>query len=273
VRTVWRVAWPLAVLAGSFGLVFFVASCGGGDGSQDQPTASATASVPTLTPDERSAAEALLEAAALRPEDIPAGLSLKNEGFTTNEEVGEVGDLLVEMFYSAGGVSLKDRFYSSGRILGYHANYKADAPSDSSSFSGTVQFGVTVDLYRDSASLHADFELYRQHPPDETAMRENAQELYEALGFKLKDLSVSWRAFAQVGDESVAREIEVTVRAPDLDTDSHVVLQSVWIQWGRLAGSLGLITMNASPPVEELEDLARTLDERMKDALEQAPVP
>jgi len=29
-----------------------------------------------------------------------------------------------------------------------------------------------------------------------------------------------------------------------------------------------MTTVNASPPVEELEDLARTLDERMKDALE-----
>jgi hypothetical protein len=267
VRTVWRVAWPLAVLAGSFGLVFFVASCGGGDGSQDQPTASATASVPTLTPDERSEAEALLKAAALRAEDLPEGLLLEDEGFATNEELGEVGDLLVEMFYSAGGVSLKDRFYSSGRILGYHANYKADAPSDPSSLS-RMSFNVSVDLYRDSAGLHAGFELLRQHLPDETAVREIAQEFYESLGMELGDLSVSSPSFAEVGDERVAREMKVTVRTPDLDTDIHFVLRWVCIQRDRLFGSLMMMTVNASPPVEQLEDLARKLDERMKDALE-----
>jgi len=220
-----------------------------------------------LTVEERAEAEALLKAAALRPEDVPEGFLLKDEGFTTNEEAGEVGDILVKELYSIEGVALEDRFSSLGRILGYHAAYKPDAPSDSSSFSGTVSFGVTVDLYRDSASLHADLELYRQHPPDETALRELAQEVYDALGMELKDLSVSWPAFAQVGDGSLAQEMKVTVRAPDLDTDFYVVLQRVWIQRDRLAGSLGLVSVNASPPGEELEDLARTLDERMKDAL------
>jgi hypothetical protein len=34
-----------------------------------------------------------------------------------------------------------------------------------------------------------------------------------------------------------------------------------------------MVTVNASPDEEQLEDLARTLDERMKDALEESSVP
>jgi hypothetical protein len=84
---------------------------------------------------------------------------------------------------------------------------------------------------------------------------------------------VSPLAFAQVGDDSVAWEIKVTVRAPNVDTDFHTVVQWVSIKRDRLFGSLTMTTMNTSPPPEELEGLARTLDQRMKGALEQAPAP
>jgi hypothetical protein len=261
-------AGPVCVLA----LLFFVASCGGGDGSQDQPTASATASVPTLTPDERAEAEALLRAAALRPEDVPEGLHLEDEGFATNEQLGEVGDVFVKGFYSANGVTLEDRFNSMGRILGYHTTYKADALSDPS-FSGTVLFAVSVDLFRDSAGPHGDLERYRQHLPDEEALRENLQEAYEPKQMELRDLSVSSLPFPEVGDERLAWEMKTTIRAPGLDTDLNTVLRWVYIQRDRLVGSLMVTAMNASPPVQQLEDLARKLDERMKDALEQAPAP
>ena len=85
---------------------------------------------------------------------------------------------------------------------------------------------------------------------------------------ELRDLGVSSLAFAEVGDDRRALEIKITSHSPDLDTDFHVVLQWVCITRDRLFGSLMMTTVNASPPVEELEDLARTLDERMKDALE-----
>jgi len=264
-----------------------LAACGGGDETETPPTSTAPAAgtaqatavaesptiAATLTVEERAEAEALLKAASLRAEDVPEGLLLEDEGFATNEELGEVGDLFVDIFYSAGGVSLKDRFSSSGRILGYHAAYKADVPSEPSSLSGTVSFSVSVDLYRDEAALHADSDPSCQHLPDETEVRKNTQELYEALGMELRDLSVSSLPFAEVGDERFALEIRTTVRVPDLDTDLHTVLQWVCIQRDRLFGSLMMTTVNASPPVEELEALARTLDQRMKDALEQAPVP
>jgi len=272
-------AWRAAALLG-VALAVALTACGGGE-TETPPTATASAAgaaqataatesptvAATLTVQERNAAEALLKAAALRPEDVPVGLHLEDEGFATNEEAGEVGDILVKMFYSANGVALKDRFSSLGRILGYHANYKADAPSDPSSSSGT-SFNVAVDLYQDEAALHADFGLFRQDLPDETAVRKNTQELYEALGMELMDLDMSLLAFTGVGDERVAREMKVTVRAPDLDTEFYAVARWIYIRRDRLFGSLSMITVNASPPLEQLEALARTMDQRMKDALE-----
>jgi len=44
-------------------------------------------------------------------------------------------------------------------------------------------------------------ELSHQHLPDETAAREIAQKLCEALGMELRDLGVSSLAFAEVGDD------------------------------------------------------------------------
>ena len=138
-------------------LVAGLTACGGGGETEPAPTsvgqataapASPTMGSPTatMTAEERNAAEALLKAATLGANDLPEGFTLVDEGFATNEELGEVGDVLVKMFYSADGVALEDRFYSSGRILGCHANYEADTPSDPSSFSGTVSLNVSVDL-------------------------------------------------------------------------------------------------------------------------------
>jgi len=243
------------------------------------PTASATAaaasptvSAPTLTPEERAEAEALLKAASLRPEDIPEGLPLEHESFTTNEELAEIGGMLVEMWGSAGGVALEDP-YSAGRILGYYANYEAERPTDPSSFSGTWSFDVSVDLFRESSAAHEYFELARQYlsNADEMAASqewEQLQELYEGFGLEVRDLSVSSIAFAEVGDERLALEMKLTMRLPDLDTDFHLVERAVAVRRDRAVGSVTVVAVNSSPSAKQLENLARTLDERMKDALE-----
>ena len=243
------------------------------------PTASATAagasptvSAPTLTPEERAEAEALLKAASLRPEDIPEGFPLEYEIFATNEELAEIGEMWVEMLGSAGGVALEGP-YSSRRILGYYASYEAERPTDPSSFSGTWSFSVTVDLFRESSAAHEYFELARQYlsNPDEMAASqewERLQEYYEGFGLEVRDLSVSSIAFAEVGDERLAFETKFTMRLPDLDTDFHLVERAVAVRRDRVVGSVGVGAVNASPSTKQLEDLARTLDKRMKDALE-----
>jgi hypothetical protein len=242
------------------------------------PTASATAagasptvSAPTLTPEERAEAEALLKAASLRPEDMPEGFPLEDESFTTNEELAEIAAMLVEMLGSAG-VALEDP-YSSGRILGYHANYEVEPPTDPPSFSGTWSFDVTVDLFRESSAAHEYLELARQYlwNPDEMAASqewEQLQELYEGFGLEFRDLSVSSIAFAEVGDERLALEMKLTMRLPDLDTDFHLVERAVAVRRDRAVGSVTVGAVNSSPSAKQLENLARTLDERMKDALE-----
>jgi len=236
------------------------------------PTAAAppTAGPPTLTPQERTEAEALLRAAALRPEDIPEGLPLEDEGFITNEELAETGELSVEMFGSAGGAAPDP--YSSGRILGYDANYDAEAPDDLSSFSGTASFGVSVELFQDSTGAHEYFEqaeeLARQQSDPEGEARRQLQEYYQSLGLELSDLSVSSLSVADLGEERVALEVKGTMRLPGFDADLDIVEQAVGMRRGRLVGSVTVLTVNESPDEEQLEDLARKLDERMKDALE-----
>jgi len=243
------------------------------------PTASATAagasptvSVPTLTPEERAEAEALLKAASLRPEDIPEGFPLEYEAFVANEEVAEIGGMWVEMFGSIGGVGLED-LYTSGRILGYYANYEVERPTDPSSFSGTDSFHVNVELFRESSAAHEYLELSRQHlsNPDEMAasqLWEQLREFVESFGLEVGDPSVSSIAFPELGDERLAFEAKFTMLVPDLDADFHVVLQGVGVRRDRVVGSVGVGAVNASPSTKQLEDLARTLDKRMKDALE-----
>lgn len=243
------------------------------------PTASATAagasptvSAPTLTPEELAEAEALLKAASLRPEDIPEGLPLEYEVFATNEELAEIGEMWVEMLGSAGGVALED-LYNSERILGYYANYAAEGLTDPSSFSGTASFYVSVDLFRESSAAHEYFELSRQYLPNADEMAasqgwEQLQEVYEVLGWEVRDLSVSSIAFAEVGDERLAFEMKATMRLPDVDTDFHLVGRAVAVRRDRVVGCVGVVAVNSSPSARQLENLARTLDERMKDALE-----
>jgi hypothetical protein len=75
-------------------------------------------------------------------------------------------------------------------------------------------------------------------------------------------------SFAKVGDDRLAFEIEISARSPDLGTDLDLVGRIVGVQRDRGIGSITVLAVGSASPVEELEDLARTLDERMKDALE-----
>jgi len=269
----WAIVSPTpAMWAGGIAGTIPAASATARPAAAPTATASATAAIPTLTPEERTEAEALLRAAALGPEDIPEGFPLGDEGFTTNEELAEVGRLSVEMFGSAGGATLEDP-YSSGRILGYHANYDAEAPGDPSSFSGTASFGMDVDLFREASDAHQYVELVRQQLSnwDEMAAsqeRQQAQEYLESLGLEFRNVSVSTISFADVGDERIAFEMAATVHVSELGLDMEFEGQGVALRRGRVVAALTVLTINSSADEDQLEDLAHTLDERMKDALE-----
>jgi hypothetical protein len=75
-------------------------------------------------------------------------------------------------------------------------------------------------------------------------------------------------SFAEVGDDRIAFEMKFTMHNPDLNTDFHYVVQLVGIRRGRGVGAISVFAVTSPSPVGELEDLARTLDKRLKDALE-----
>jgi hypothetical protein len=235
-------------------------ACGGGDETEPSPTkvpASPTA-VASMTADERAATEALLKAAALRLEDLPSGFTLDEEKFTTNEEAAEGSD-------SPGAATLEDmnRF---GRILGYEANYSQEV-SLGSLLGGTLFLQATTVVYRDSAGARDAFELTRQRTSDPEFAKAFEASVAGSAG-EVRDASISPMSFAKVGDDRIAFEMKFTMHSPDLDTDLDFVGRIVGVRRDRGIDSITVLALGTPSPVQELEDLARTLDQRMKDALE-----
>jgi hypothetical protein len=222
------------------------------------PKATATPAPPTLTPDERAEAEALLTVAALRPEDIPEGFPLEDEGFTTNEEAAQALRIGIEMFGSGDDAGLDA--VGMGRMLEYHADYGPEGPADA------LSFGVSLELFQDSDGAHAYLAAVQEQVSDPESLTSFGKVL-QSFGVESSDMSVSPLSWSEMGDQRVALEMKVTMRLPDSDT-ADLVEQVVVVRRGRLLGSVGVLTVNASPNKDLLEDLARKLDQRMKDALE-----
>jgi hypothetical protein len=249
-------------LLGSLAMVVVATTACGGDGeTEPSPTATATAApaaettaAPTTgaTVEASGELESLLKAAALRLEDLPSGFILDEEKFITNEE--SAGG-------SSGGATLEDlnRF---GRLLGYEASYSRETAPDSS----WVFLQVTMDVYRDSAGAGEHFELGRRQASDPEFIKAFQEGFAGASD--VPDVSVSPMSFAEVGDDRIAFEVKITVHSAELNTDVLSVTQSVAIRRGRGIGSIAVSAVGSPPPVQELEDLARTLDQRLKDALE-----
>jgi hypothetical protein len=234
-----------------------LAACGGDDETEPAaPTAPASPTVAATPPsEERSAAEALLKVIALPVEDLPEGFTLVDEGFTTNEEVAggeedaQPGALTVEEL---------DR---SGRILGYETVYSRDAPS------GTLLLLLTTDLYRDPAGAGKQFEFLREQPSDPELL-EALQQQVPGTGLEVQAATISLLSLSEVGDDRLAFEVKSTVRIPDLNTNVDQFARFVEIRRASGIGSIMAVSVGSPTPVEELEDLAGKLDERLKEALE-----
>ena len=96
------------------------------------------------------------------------------------------------------------------------------------------------------------------------------QKWYEDIGLELRNLAISLIPFPAVGDERIAAEMAATVHVSELDIDVEYAGQAVALRNGRAVGTITVTAVNSAPPVDQLEALARLLDERMKEALEQA---
>ena len=243
-------------------LAVLLAACGGGDESEPSQTGvpASPAAVASMTAEERAATEALLKAAALRLEDLPSGFTLDEEGFTTNEETAE------EQIDNPYAPTLEDlnRF---GRILAYEASYSQEVPAGSLLEGGTLSLQVTTTVYQDSDGADEAFEFVREQASDPEFL-EAFEESFSSPGVDVRDASISPMSFAELGDERLAFEIKVSTHSTDLDQDLDFIAQLVGVRRDRGIGSVTVLAVNSPSPVEELEDLTRTLDERLKDALE-----
>jgi hypothetical protein len=245
-----------ALLGGLALVAVLLAACGGGnEGEPAEPTAPASP-IATATPmsEEQIAAEALLKAIALHVEDLPEGFTLVDEGFTTNEDVA------AEEGTSPGALTVED-LDGLGRILGSEIVYSRDATS------GTLLLLLSTDVYRDSAGASEHFELLRDQPSGPELLQALQQQA-PASGLEIQDATISPLSIAEVGDDRLAFEVKSTVHVPDLDTNVDQFARFVEIRRARCIGTILAIAVGSPIPMEELENLARTLDERMKGALE-----
>jgi hypothetical protein len=234
----------LLILAAT--LAAFLVACGGGD---------------EIGPEERAETEALLKAAALRLEDLPSGFILDEERFTTNEETA------AEQKDNPYAPTLEDlnRF---GRILAYEATYSQEVSLSSLVTGGTLFIQTTAAVYRDSEGASEAFEFVRQQASDPGFADEFQKNFASSSSVEVRSATISPMSFAAVGDDRLAFKIDITAHSADVDLDLNFVGQIVGVRRGRAINSVTVLAVGSPSPVQELEDLARTLDERMQDALE-----
>jgi len=203
--------------------------------------------------------EALLKAAALRPEDLPEGYTLEEEKFTTNEESAQEST-------GAGAATLDDlnRF---GRILGYEASYSQEAAPSAILEGGTLFLQVTTTVYQDSDGAKEHFKFVHDQASDPEFVEDFEQTFADSPGVEVSDASISEISLADMGDERLAYEVKVSAHSTELDQDFDFIGQIVGVRRGRMISSVTVVGINSSTPTAQLEDLARTLDEHMKDAL------
>jgi hypothetical protein len=240
-----RLAAPLAGLAL---LAVLLGACSGGE---NQATSTPTAP----TAEERAAAEPILRAAILSGEDMPEGFTFSEEGFLTNEESAAQG-----LDYT-GAPTVED-LNRWGQILEYEVTYQREFPTTLTG--ATLSIDVTITLYRDSAGADDNFEVVRQ----QTSGPDYIGALEQAFAEGGRDISMSPISFANVAEDRMAFEFRYTMYAPNVERDLDFVEQLIAIRRGRAIGVIDALATGSPHPVEELEDLARKLDERLKDALE-----
>ena len=248
-----RDTWRFAALLVCAALPGALAACGGDNGSDVSPTGAPAA---TVTAEDRSAAEPLLKAAALVAGDLPEGFTFQEEKFTTNGDEAEQESIVA----SAPTAQDLDQL---GRILGYQAYYSRPAPATLTE--ATVSFQIETDVYRDSKGADDHFELIRQMPSDPEFIRAIQEGDTES---QVRDVMVSPISFAKVGDDRMAFELKFKVSRADLKSELSFFTQIIGIRRGAGLGFMTVLAIGAPHPVDQLEDLARKLDERMKDALE-----
>jgi hypothetical protein len=244
----------VALLVGLALLAELLAACGGGDETEPSPT-----SVPTAaTSEERDAAGPILMASALVADDLPEGFTLVDEKYLSNED-----SIDNERGYAAAATL--DELNQLGQILQYIATYSRPTPATLTG--ATLSLREITALYRDEPGARSAFEFER-------ARASNPARLLDALpwpansNLNAAEASVSPLSVSGMGNDRAAVQIEVTGSLPDVGSELKFFGQLLLVRRGREIGSVATVAVGSPHPVSELETLARTMDQRMKAALE-----
>jgi hypothetical protein len=240
--------WLIAV-ALAFAAVVPIVGVGCGGGEEGEPAA-------TATPLDRPALEAMLSSIALTVEDLPSGFVLQEPGeaFTDNEEAAETDP--------EGKQAALARFNEWGRLLGYEATYMTNDPLGTFISGGTALVTVSLNIFQTSDGAAAGMEWGRQVAADPG----EARGLFPGV-IALEGEPMS---FSSIGDETLAARFTGTLRPEDqeFEVDVDFVAHLVAIRRGRATAHILVAAIGGATPGQEVEDIIRTLDERLVQALQ-----
>ncbi len=255
---------PVLLFAGLGVLALTLAACGGGEA---QPSPSPTTGAPmtaapmtTVTAADQSQAEALAKAATLQVGDLPQGFVLKDEQFTTNEQAAQRQSGLP----NAPTVDDLNRW---GRMLGYEATYTAESLSGT----GTLIVQTATHVYRDADGANQYFDAFRQLASSDSQLLQAAsgifQQAQEGEATNTRDVTLSRLSFPEIADGQLAFELKVTAYVGTIGAAIDEYTSFFAIRQGRGIATVLTMALGSPTPEQDLLNLARASDERLKGAL------
>jgi hypothetical protein len=238
----WLTAVALAFLAVP---AVLAVGCGGGGG--EEPSA-------TAVPVDRPTLESMLRSVALTLEDLPPGFALQEEAFTDNDEAAETDP--------EGKQAALARLDGWGRLLGYEASYMTNDPLGTFINGGTALVNVSLNIFQTAEGAAAGMEWGRQVAADPS---QSAGLFPGVIAIEGEPMS-----FPSIGDETLAAQFTGTLRPEDaeFEVDVDFVAHLVAIRRGRATAHIIVAAIGGATPGQEVEDIIRTLDERLAQALQ-----
>jgi hypothetical protein len=238
----WLIAVALALVA--IPLVVGV-GCGGG-GDEEGPSA-------TTVPTDRPTLEAMLRSVAPTLDDLPPGFVLQEEAFTDNEEAAETDP--------EGKQAALARLNEWGRLLGYDATYMTNDPLGTFINGGTALVTVSLNIFQTSEGAAAGMEWGREVAADPSS---------SGLISGVISIEGEPMSFPSIGDETLAARFTGTLRPEgvELEVDVDFIAHLVAIRRDRATAHIIVGAIGGATPGQEVEDIIRTLDERLAQALQ-----
>jgi len=238
----WLIALALAVVA-----VPAVVGVGCGGGGEEGPSA-------TSVPVDRPTLEAMLRSVAPTLDDLPSGFVLQEEAFTDNEEAAETDP--------EGKQAALARLDGWGRLLGYDATHMTNDPLGTFISGGTASVSVSLNIFQTSEGAAAGMEWGREVAADPG---QSVALIPGVIALETEPMS-----FPSIGDETLAARFTGTLRPEgvEFEVDVDFVAHLVAIRRGRATAHIIVGAIGGATPGQEVEDIIRTLDERLSQALQ-----